>query len=77
MTFGGWNESLYASTPINWHNISKTSNYWAVQLEEFSYEIGNKTHSITPNEIVVVDSGTSYVLMPSKDRSEFIRNIRA
>lgn len=76
MTFGGYQESIYATGPISWHNISQYSNYWSVGFEEFSYKIGNKTVQVKPDVEVIVDSGTSYILMPSIQRKRLIRDIQ-
>lgn len=64
MTFGGYDLAKFASGPVNWHYISWTSMYWELNLDKFEYTLGSVKRSIVPNEGIIVDSGTSYILMP-------------
>jgi len=52
---------------ITWNPLINT-NYWSVKLN--SVTIGNYSFSLDTNE-AIIDSGTSYILMPRNDFNEF------
>lgn len=70
MTFGGFNMEKFAkvgSTPIIWHQLTSTK-YWQIKFTGASF--GLATISFTVDQMII-DSGTSYLLMPSEDYLQF------
>jgi Eukaryotic aspartyl protease len=68
--FGGYDLQKYAKDPIEpiiWNQL-KEDNYWTLEVREAklgSYTFDLDTHS------AIIDTGTSYILMPSNDFEEF------
>ena len=62
---GGYDLDRFAAgRPIIWHNLS-SNDYWAVPLDEVTFG-GVKVPGIFTDQ-VVVDTGTSYTLLPSDE----------
>lgn len=68
-TFGGYDSLKYGRQggSIEWHSIHGNK-YWQINMSGVS--IGN-SNIITSTNQVIVDSGTSYLLMPSEDFMNF------
>jgi len=72
ITFGGYDLERYATGPIRWHNIDTNSDSrkWEIHMNELSFD-GKEDDDILRNEFknrnILVDSGTSFVLMPKDD----------
>ena len=68
MTFGGYDVERFASGPINWHKINVYENYWQVTMQEFQFK-GKElsTSGMFSNKNIIVDSGTSMILLPKSD----------
>jgi hypothetical protein len=62
ITIGGYDTEKYAYGELTWHNLSDKT-YWTIGMESVSLG-GQNLHIPTKN--VIVDSGTSYLLMPTR-----------
>ena len=67
-TIGGYNES-YAKTNLTWHNINQEK-HWSLNL--MGAEMNNESLLITVRD-VIIDTGTSLLLMPSFDFYQVIQ----
>lgn len=69
ITFGGYNTSLFASGPVDWHDIRPGSMFWKLPMSglEYTSKKSNITYNYGHSDEIIVDSGTSYVLMPKAD----------
>ena len=76
ITFGGYDLEKFAKEPLTWHNLVKYSHYWEINLEKFTYKgIGDDTQFV--NKRIIVDSGTSFILIPFWDMQRFLSSINA
>ena len=74
ITFGGYDADTYATGPINWHKIGDWSSHWEVELEDFTFEgHGNWTKDEFKGRKIIVDSGTSYVMIPKHDLNKYLK----
>ena len=72
MTFGGYDLSSFATGELQWHQIHDPwytkPVHWAIKMEGVSFKSPNgKVNTWGQGRNVIVDSGTSYVLMPKVD----------
>ena len=67
ITIGGYDTEKYAKENITWHELSNKQ-YWTIDME--SVHIGEQEIELSTNK-VIVDSGTSYLLMPTDDFRNF------
>lgn len=78
ITIGGANVEKFALPGyqnLTWHQANKKSVHWELTLESFSI-IGDKTgFKLGKNAKVIVDSGTSFLLMPTKVRAQFLAHL--
>jgi len=70
--FGGYDAKKYSKTnKIDWHSIGKYANYWMLDMKTMGFNIKNTAGKIEKwsvgNKKVIIDSGTSFILMPSLD----------
>mmetsp|Transcript_21885 Transcript_21885/g.33962 ORF Transcript_21885/g.33962 Transcript_21885/m.33962 type:complete len:135 (+) Transcript_21885:585-989(+) len=78
ITFGGYALERYTkpNSTINWHSTVSFSSHWELSLKQFSYnyEHQGKVHSSSwpLDTSVIIDSGTSFVLMPKADMIAFL-----
>ena len=63
ITFGGYDTDKYAKGPIEWHDL-KSTDYWTLGIN--GAKLGDQKLKVYSKDIII-DSGTSYLLMPSKD----------
>ena len=64
MTLGGIREDFYEGD-ISWHSINPYSVYWQVKLNQFKFTTDSEEVVVFDREFdVIVDSGTSFFLMP-------------
>ena len=67
LTFGGYDVDQFASEPITWHD-NKSKYFWAVGLDEVRMGDGPQAKVLSgmtfKHKKAVVDSGSSYILMP-------------
>lgn len=80
MTFGGYDTKTFATGELYWHDIHDPwvgkPIHWAIQMDGVSFKSPNgKINTWGQGRNVVVDSGTSYVLMPAADRAQMISQI--
>ena len=81
MTFGGYDLHRFATGPIHWHNIMKGflyKHHWTLKFEEFRFH-GHPswTEDVNfKNKIIIVDSGTSLILLPEKDLRSFFKVLK-
>jgi hypothetical protein len=62
LTIGGYDLDKYAKSEITWHSILKEP-YWSVPLTKIT--LGRKiVHIPDSPESIIVDSGTSFLLIP-------------
>ena len=71
-TLGGYDLDRFAKSDLNWHG-SFSGEYWSVRLDGFKYADNEVT--ITHDE-VIVDSGTSYIIMPEVSFMEVYRLVK-
>lgn len=74
ITFGGYDVDDFAVEPLTWHdNVGEY--FWAVSLEEIIVSVGDTVlkHEQGPYFAtqVVIDSGSSYILMPENEFFDF------
>ena len=69
ITFGGYPDE---SLDINWHRMT-TPYFWSLQLEAVT--LGNKTVSLK-SHMAVVDSGTSYLVVPQYEFDQILNYFR-
>lgn len=79
ITFGGYDADEFAVEPLVWHkNLGKY--FWSVQLDEVKFgektAIDFKTKTRKGHVEAVIDSGSSYILMPKKQFWAFYREIK-
>lgn len=67
ITIGGYDVEKYAKENITWHNLTN-KRYWTIDMD--SVKIGEEDLILTTHK-VIVDSGTSYLLMPYRDFEGF------
>jgi hypothetical protein len=67
ITIGGYDAEKYAKENITWHNLANKL-YWTIDMESVALN-GSDLRISTKN--VIVDSGTSYLLMPTADFDVF------
>lgn len=63
ITIGGYDSDKYAKENVTWHDLANKL-YWTIDMQGVSLageDLGIKTKE------VIVDSGTSYLLMPTVD----------
>lgn len=73
---GGYDLQKYAqnSSSITW-NYLLNKNYWAVTLTKVSV-LGTSSFDLgTSSTVTIVDSGTSYMLMPTKDHAVLVNHL--
>jgi len=63
LTVGGYDLNKYAQSEITWHPILDEP-YWSVPLTKFYLGSLKYEPSDDAPESIIVDSGTSFVLMP-------------
>ena len=72
ITFGGYDDEVFAKEDLHWYpnyTIYSKHYFWAVELEGAA--LGNRYYSdIEP--MAVVDSGSSYILMPYSLFDDFV-----
>lgn len=67
ITFGDYDLEAFAKSDIHFHSLSN-ANYWTLPLT--AAKVGD--HILKPSvSSVIVDSGTSFLLLPSDDFEEF------
>ena len=64
ITIGGYNVSRYAKEELQWHNLTNDM-YWTIGMD--SVAVGGEELDIRTRDIIV-DSGTSYLLMPTSNQ---------
>ena len=76
ITFGGYDLEAFAypNETVRFHNIKNGSVHWMLTLEKMTFSntndpIDDLKHEFGKNESIIVDSGTSYLLMPKKERA--------
>jgi cathepsin D len=60
ITIGGYDTERFAKENITWHNLSSNF-YWSITMENVS--LNGEDVDINTKK-VIIDSGTSYLLMP-------------
>ena len=65
MTLGGFRDDFFEGQ-ISWHQINPSSVYWQVRLSDFKIPLDTQEEIIIFDKQVdvIVDSGTSFFLMP-------------
>lgn len=75
ITFGGYDLDRLATGPIRWHNVDKNQRYWQLKLTEMKFEGKDKYPELQnqfTNKSLIIDSGTSFILIPKRDLEVFI-----
>jgi len=78
--FGGYDAESYAKTAaITWHNIGKYANYWMLEMKSMGFSIKNQKGGVDKfsigNKKIIIDSGTSFILMPSLDARSMMNQL--
>lgn len=83
ITFGGYDLEAYAypNETVRFHNITSDSSHWMLNLEKMTLTntddpIDDTKYEFGKNKSIIVDSGTSFLLMPKKDRQQFLNFIQ-
>lgn len=76
MTFGGYDDGSFATGPVEWLDIDPYGLHWQLNLDKveslyFDQKISEKLSSQATK--IIVDSGTSFNLMPRKDLETMIK----
>jgi len=74
ITFGGYELNMFARGNITWHDISTDSKYWQLYLQEMYYT--GKDNNYFKEKDIIIDSGTSYNLIPRNDLTLFINSLQ-
>ena len=70
ITFGGYDLKQFATGPITWHNINPKSTYWQLEMQSFDLrwkESSKANRQLSMRRDLIVDSGTSFLLLPLHD----------
>ena len=70
ITFGGYDLKQFATGPITWHNINPKSTYWQLDMQSFDLrwkEPSKANRQLSMRRDLIVDSGTSFLLLPLHD----------
>ena len=78
MTFGGYDLEKYSqpSSNLSYHKAKNGTYYWSLTLQDMNLfddknsSVG-KNFSEGKNASIIVDSGTSYILMPNSSLQNF------
>lgn len=82
MTFGGYDMNLAApNATINFHKINNGSMHWLINITKMTMTGPENADNFTKypfgqNKPAIVDSGTSFLLMPPDDRKQLINYLR-
>ena len=78
MTIGGFDLEKFAQGPLNWHNASRTSDYWTIEGDSISIEFSNSKNKteLFKNIDIVVDTGTSYMLLPMSQADRVLQIVK-
>ena len=77
ITFGGYDYKRFATGPIRWHNANKSSRYWQLELQELTFKDKDKyLKDHFKNRPLIVDSGTSFIMIPKIDLLYFIKFLK-
>jgi len=71
ITFGGYDKERYSIGRVNWHQIDENSNYWSLKADYIQLEFNDQNISMGSQK-AIVDSGTSYVMMPTPAYNNFM-----
>jgi len=77
-TYGGYDMEKYAhpDSELEWHNINHTNDFWQLEIQnmtisnsmnpvaEKQYVFGLNNKSENGNNTMIVDSGTSFLMLP-------------
>jgi hypothetical protein len=82
--YGGYNLKKYAHPShqyFDWHALTDARHHWSLTLDSLSYQPQNgkadPNKALGMGQKIIVDSGTSYFLMPYNDRRELVRMLNA
>ena len=72
--FGGYDLNKYAlpGSSMTFHEIEDNADHWQLTLDSMSL-VGVNDFSVGEGRKIIVDSGTSFLLMPERDRKAFIQ----
>jgi hypothetical protein len=74
ITIGGFDEEQFATGPIQWHDIDHYTVYWKLPLNKMSINIDGEEWT-TGDQVAIIDSGTSFNLMPTPDVKDMLKFI--
>jgi hypothetical protein len=78
MTIGGYDEERFSTTPLTWADLhSEYDTYWRLSMDKMSFKFGDNDEDAwsTHNKQIIIDSGTSFNLMPSDDLKPMLEQI--
>jgi len=73
--FGGYDQQYMVSPNFSYVEAVGIPNYWSVNITGVNY--GNSSLSIPPNYQAVIDTGTSFLVLPSQVLTNLITSIEA
>ena len=78
MTWGGYelDKYLIPGSNFKFHEMNETSSFWIIKLDHISLSgtanpIADAQYQFGNNSNLIVDSGTSYSMMPKGERGKF------
>ena len=64
MSIGDYDLERFATSDLHWHPLVE-EHFWAINLE--SFKVGDTDIPLTAKADCIVDSGSSFMLMPKKE----------
>lgn len=65
----------FPGSEMVFHQIQDNADHWQLELDKMTI-VGNNTFEIGAGQRIIVDSGTSFLLMPYQDRAEFLEHLK-
>lgn len=72
ITFGGYDDEEYATGPIEWHDMDHFTVYWKLPMNKMTLNV-NGEEFVQEAKTAIIDSGTSFNLMPTQDVKEMVK----
>lgn len=75
MTFGDYDVEKFASSKLSWHSINEGQKHWMLNMNEMSFMTDYGDYWSELDKDIIIDSGTSFNLMPTKDLQSFTKKL--
>lgn len=76
LTIGGYNPKIGVGN-LTWHHVAESATSWELPLEKMIYSAGGGAHMLGIDHKVILDTGTSYIVMPDVERYTFLRDLQS